>query len=178
MTSWKRTSGRRSDENCQQADSPSDRALGAAFIRRLSVGIRFLHTQSYSRISSCVMTTMRANESKKPRTHHPLLVTGLGVGVHRILCKSLSFRSLSHPARRVIASARLEAAVPIVVLFSSCLAAGVSDPGASDLRGVNDGGSIGPLRLVLASKDCLTIGTLLRRFALARRLLAASLESL
>jgi hypothetical protein len=70
-------------------------------------------------------------------------VTALGVGVHRTRFKSLSFL-LSQPAALPIASALLDAAVPIAVRSSSLLAAGVSDPGASARRGVHDGGGMSP----------------------------------
>lgn len=75
---------------------------------------------------------------------HPLLVTGLGVGVHRTLSRSWSFafELRSHPEALSIASARLDAAVLIAVRSSSLLAAGVSAPSA--LRGVHDGGGIDP----------------------------------
>ena len=74
-----------------------------------------------------------------------LRVTGLGVGVHRTRFKSLSFSlSFSQPAALPIASALLEAAVPMVVRSSSLLAAGVSAPDASARRGVHDGGGISP----------------------------------
>ena len=72
------------------------------------------------------------------------LATGAGLGVHRTLFKSCSFAfEPSHPACRPIASARLAAAVLIVVRSSSRLAAGVRPPSA--LLGVQDGGGIAPL---------------------------------
>ena len=58
------------------------------------------------------------------------------------------------------------------------MAAGVSDPGASDLRGVKEGGGIDVLRPVLPAEDRDNSGTPLSRFAFARKLFAASLESL
>ena len=117
-------------------------------------------------------TRRSANRNIQPR-----LVTGLGVGVHRIFCRSLSLRSPSQPARRPIASARLDAAVPIVVLSRRRFAAGVSDPGASDLRGVKEGGGIEVLRPSLPD-DRDRNGTPESRFALTRKLFAASLDSL
>jgi hypothetical protein len=72
-----------------------------------------------------------------------LRVTGLGVGVHRTRFKSLSL-FLSQPAALPIASALLDAAVPMVDLSSSLLAAGVSEPDASARRGVHDGGGMSP----------------------------------
>lgn len=89
--------------------------------------------------------------------YRTLLVTGLGVGVHLTLSSSFSFscRLSSQPAERVIASARLVAAVPKVVLSSSRLAAGVSEPGvAATFRwGVHDGGGITPFLTVAPSAD-------------------------
>jgi hypothetical protein len=67
----------------------------------------------------------------------------LGLGVHRTRFKSLSLL-FSQPAALPIASALLDAAVPIVVRSSSLLAAGVSEPGASARRGVHDGGGMSP----------------------------------
>lgn len=72
-----------------------------------------------------------------------LRVTGLGVGVHRTRFRSLSLL-FSQPAVLPIASALLDAAVPIVVRSSSLLAAGVSEPDASARRGVHDGGGMSP----------------------------------
>ena len=87
--------------------------------------------------------------------------------------------SPSQPANRPMASARLDAAVPMVVLSSNCLAAGVRDPGPSALRGVKDGGGIEVLRLLPALPvDRDSKGTPLSKVALARRLFAASLDNL
>lgn len=70
--------------------------------------------------------------------NYPLL-TGLGLGVHRTLPKSFSFPP-SQPAIRCITSARLAAAVPIVVRSNNRFAAGVKLP--SVRRGVQLGGAI------------------------------------
>jgi hypothetical protein len=84
----------------------------------------------------------------KKHPPHPRRVTGLGVGVHLTRLTSLPFAAgpaLSHPAARPIASARRDAAVPIVVRLSRRCAAGVSEPGASARRGVPiAGGPISP----------------------------------
>ena len=81
----------------------------------------------------------------------------------------------------LIASARLEAAVLIVVRSNSLLAAGVSAPSAR--LGVQDGGGIDPFLavppIVLRTLDgARRPGTPLRSSALARKLLEAELESL
>lgn len=52
-----------------------------------------------------------------------------------------------------IASALLVAAVPIVVLSSNLLAAGVRPPTASALRGVHDGGGINPFLVLTGVLD-------------------------
>lgn len=116
---------------------------------------------------------------------HPLLVTGLGVGVHRTRFKSCSLAfelPPSHPEALLIASARREAAVPIVERSSSLLAAGVSAPSA--LRGVHDGGGMEPF---LADPATILLRTLdgvrrpgipPRSSAFARRLFDAVFESL
>jgi len=97
-----------------------------------------------------------------------LRVTPLGVGVHRTRFKSLSLL-FSQAAALPIASALLDAAVPIVVRSSSLLAAGVSAPDASARRGVHDGGGMSPfLRAWLAPS----------KLAFARKLFAAEDESL
>ncbi len=70
-----------------------------------------------------------------------LRVTGPGVGVHRTRFKSLSLL-FSQPATFPIASALLDAAVPIVDRSSNIFAAGVSEPDASARRGVHDGGGM------------------------------------
>jgi len=75
---------------------------------------------------------------------HPL-GSAEGVGVHRTRSRSLSFPLVSHPDVRVIDSARLAAAVPMVLRSKSRRAAGVKLPAASDRRGVQDGGAIFPL---------------------------------
>lgn len=97
-----------------------------------------------------------------------LRVTGLGVGVHRTRFKSLSL-IFSQAAALPIASALLEAAVPIVVRSSSLLAAGVNAPDASERRGVHDGGAMSPfLRTWLTPS----------KLAFALKLFAAEDESL
>ena len=68
-----------------------------------------------------------------------------GVGVHRTRSRSLSLPLVSHPDVRAMDSARLAAAVPMVLRSKSRRAAGVKLPGASDRRGVQDGGAIPPL---------------------------------
>ena len=85
-----------------------------------------------------------------PSHHPPLLVTGLGVGVHLTLLRSLSL-GLEDPlpsqlANLPMTSARLVAAVPIVDLSSNRLAAGVS-------AGVRKG-------LWLAPVDCVDMAML------------------
>jgi len=97
-----------------------------------------------------------------------LRVTGLGVGVHRTRSRSLSFLP-SQPAVLPIASALLDAAVPIVVRSSSLFAAGVSAPDASARRGVHEGGGISPFLRAWPGPS---------KVAFARRLLAAEDESL
>ena len=110
-----------------------------------------------------------------------LLVTGLGVGVHRTLFKSCSLAfTPSHPACLPIASARLAAAVPIVVRSNNRLAAGVRFPSA--LRGVHDGGAIAPFFVDPPTSDrtlegVLDPGTLLNISAFVLRLFAALFES-
>ena len=74
---------------------------------------------------------------------HPL-GTAEGVGVHRTRSRSLSLPLVSHPDVRAIDSARLAAAVPMVLRSKSRRAAGVKLPAASDRRGVQDGGAIPP----------------------------------
>jgi len=116
--------------------------------------------------------------------YQPLLVTGLGVGVHRTRFKScsLAFELLpSHPDALLIASARREAAVPIVDRSRSLRAAGVSAPSA--LLGVHDGGGIEPFliepEMLLRTLDGVRRpGITPRSSAFARRLLAAVFESL
>lgn len=111
-------------------------------------------------------------------------MTGLGVGVHRTLFKScsLAFDPLrSQPDVLFIASARLDAAVPIVVLSNNLLAAGVNVP--SVLRGVQDGGGIepflaGPLTLLRTLEGVRRPGTPLNNSAFARRLFAAEFDNL
>lgn len=122
---------------------------------------------------------IQANTVNTSTQSQPLLVTGLGVGVHRTFCRSLALLSPSQPAKRPIASARLDAAVPMVVLSNSRLAAGVRDPGPSALRGVNEGGGIDVLPLLVGppvERD--SIGAPLSKVAFARRLFAASLDNL
>ena len=79
-----------------------------------------------------------------------------------------------------MASARLDAAVPIVVRSSNLLAAGVNAPSA--LRGVHDGGGIEPFRaeppVLLLTLDGVRKPGIPSNSALARRLLAAEFESL
>ena len=94
-------------------------------------------------------------------------MTGLGVGVHRTRFRSLSF--FSQPAVFPIASALLDAAVPIVVRSSNLFAAGVNDPDASARRGVQEGGAMSPFLRVLPAPS---------RLAFARRLFEAEDESL
>lgn len=89
---------------------------------------------------------MKSIRRTRSLSHRPR-VSGLGVGVHRTLFKSFSFPLTllpSHPVLRSMASALLTAAVPIVLLSSSRLAAGVRLPAASDRRGVHEGGAIFP----------------------------------
>lgn len=83
--------------------------------------------------------------------HSPLRETGLGVGVHLTLLRSLSFgfAEPSQPDSLPIASALRAAAVPIVDLSSNRFAAGVSAPGASARRGVHEGGGIDPFLAAL-----------------------------
>lgn len=71
---------------------------------------------------------------------------GLSAGVHRTRFKSFSlgFAPPSHLAVRSIASALLMAAVPRVLRSSNRRAAGVKLPGASERRGVHEGGGILP----------------------------------
>ena len=97
-----------------------------------------------------------------------LRATGLGVGVHRTRFRSLSL-FLSQPAALPIASALLDAAVPMVDLSSSLFAAGVSEPDASARRGVHDGGGMSPFLRAWAGPS---------KLAFARRLFAAEDESL
>ena len=114
----------------------------------------------------------------------PRRVTGLGVGVQRTLCKScsLAFEPLpSHPDDLLIASARREAAVPIVVLSSSRRAAGVSAPSA--FLGVHDGGGMEPFRIEPATlprtlDGVRRPGTPPNSSAFARKLFAAVFDSL
>ena len=94
-------------------------------------------------------------------------MTGLGVGVHRTRFRPLSF--FSQPAVFPIASALLDAAVPIVVRSSSLFAAGVNDPDASARRGVQEGGAMSPFLRVLPVPSML---------AFARKLFEAEDESL
>lgn len=83
-----------------------------------------------------------------------------------------------------MASALLAAAVPIVLLFKSLLAAGVKLPTASDLLGVHDGGAIlpgfGPPTEsgVREIPDVRPDGPSPSNPALARRLLEALCDSL
>jgi hypothetical protein len=91
----------------------------------------------------------------------------LGVGVHRTRFKSLSLL-FSQPAALPIASALLDAAVPIV-RSSSLFAAGVSAPDASARRGVHDGGGMSPFLRTWPAPS---------RFAFARKLFEAEDESL
>lgn len=122
-----------------------------------------------------------------PSHHPPLLVTGLGVGVHLTLLRSLSFGledSLpSQLANLPMTSARLVAAVPIVDLSSNRLAAGVSAPGASALLGVHEGGGIDPF-LSEFEPIPTVVGVrpprlgIPNRPAFARKLFAAFVESL
>jgi hypothetical protein len=97
-----------------------------------------------------------------------LRVTGLGVGVHRTRFKSLSLL-FSQPAALPIASALLDAAVPMAVLSSSLLPAGVNEPDASARRGVHDGGGMSPFLRAWAGPS---------KLAFARRLFEAEDESL
>ncbi len=126
-------------------------------------------------ITDCVRTN-HIHTKATAQAPQPLLVTGLGVGVHLTFCKSRSLLLPSQPASRPIASARLEAAVPMV-RSSSLFAAGVKDPGASDLRGVHDGGGMDVLRPLLPDERD-NRGTPLSKPAFTRRLLEASLDSL
>ena len=107
------------------------------------------------------------------------------MGVHLILFRSDSFPPLrllvpSHPAIFSIASARLEAAVPMAVRSNSLRAAGVSAPAASALRGVNEGGGIDPFLVVVRPRVLLgvCIPGMPSSPAFARRLFAALFESL
>ena len=78
---------------------------------------------------------------------YPRLLEIAGLGVHLTLAISRSFALLpSQPAFLFIASALRELATPDVVLSNSLRAAGVSEPEASALRGVNEGGGISPPR--------------------------------
>ena len=113
-----------------------------------------------------------------------LRVTGLGVGVHLTLFKSLSFPVVfvpSHPAVCCIACARLTAAVPIAVRSNNRLAAGVKLPAASALLGVQDGGGIDPflagVAMLFKFFGVRAVGPP-SNIAFARRLLAALAESL
>ena len=66
----------------------------------------------------------------------------------------------------------------IVVLSNNRFAAGVNDPGASDLRGVSEGGGMEVLLLALIPEDLDKSGIPLSRFAFTRKLFAASIDSL
>lgn len=97
-------------------------------------------------------------------------MTGLGLGVHRTRFRSLSLSlSFSQPAALPIASALLDAAVPIVDRSSSLLPAGVNAPDASARRGVHDGGGISPFLRAWPAPS---------RLAFARKLFEAEDESL
>lgn len=111
--------------------------------------------------------------------HPPLLVTGLGVGVHRTLFRSFSFAlGPSQPDDLPITSALLDAAVPIAVRSSNLLAAGVSPPTASAFLGVQDGGGIDPLLAEPRTElGVLIIPGTFNNSAFALRLLAALAES-
>lgn len=106
------------------------------------------------------------------------------MGVHRTLFKSCSLTLdplRSHPETLSIASARLEAAVPMVVRSSSLRAAGVSVPSA--LRGVHEGGGMEPFladpaMLLLTLEGVRNPGRPPSNSALARKLFDAELESL
>lgn len=99
-----------------------------------------------------------------------------GVGVHRILFISLSFGcDVAQPDALSIASARLDARAPIVVLSNNRLAAGVRFPAASDRLGVHDGGGIDPFRPGIGVRPGVRTPN---SVAFARKLLEALLESL
>lgn len=68
--------------------------------------------------------------------------------------------------------------MPIVDLSRRRLAAGVSDPGASDLRGVKDGGGMEPLRAAPLPDNREELGRPPSRPAFARKLFDASFDSL
>ena len=82
---------------------------------------------------------------------------------------------VSHPDVRAIDSARLVAAVPMVLRSKSRRAAGVKLPAASDRRGVQDGGAILPLLPVRGVRFAWPEPSI---SALARRLFAALLDNL
>ena len=128
-------------------------------------------------LSKCI--DMYAHQPQGLKSH--LRVTGDGVGVHRTLSTPLSLPRApkSQPALCSMASARLLAAVPSVVLWSSLRAAGVKFPAASERRGVILGGAIVPFfpeSGVFANRSPRIAG--LNISLLARRLRDALSESL
>jgi hypothetical protein len=95
-----------------------------------------------------------------------------GVGVHRT--RSISVSLPSPPELRSV-SVLLEG-VPIAVLSSNRLAAGVRLPTASDRRGVHEGGPMFPLSFRSKVPVLRDLGVNISAFT--RRLFAALLESL
>lgn len=165
---------------------PSTKTLSAnlndgkyQIIRRDVVGVysRLLDSIRHI-IYACMIEQKNGFPKVKVGCRHHLLVTGLGVGVHRMRFRSVSFFALpSHPAILPIASALLAAAVPMVDLSSSLLAAGVNAPWAPDLRGVHEGGGMALFR-ELELADAREIPGTLRSPALARKLFAAFVDNL